>query len=402
MLKREGYKEFLFNESQTIAKLEEVYSDKGEGAWIAINYANNLAFYPMEIAHRIDYHYGNPDPQAYMKTLSFIRPDNMLCVLSDSKQETPLEEFWYKSQYGYEEIEGDDYQSLIAPENYPTMHLPNPNPYLPENANLLPSPKETLEHPILLEDSKGLKLYYGQDTDFQRPKASYNYKIFVPEKYTDLYSQTLLALFVGAINESMNEASYPAKLAGMDYKVSNDAEGISIVVNGYSDSIDDLLNEILSNMKEINISDGQFIALRDKMIRDWKNVLLGDAWRIARENMRKIVRKHYYTSDDLASAGGNFSLSDVQTFSDKVLNKGYIQGMVYGNVTEDQARKNTELLISQLRIKTAKWDNVIHQGRLKFESGEKISRVVQSDVNNSCFSRLQYFGENSIEEAAQA
>ena len=31
----------------------------------------------------------------------------MLCVLSDSNQETPLEEFWYKSQYNYEEITGD-------------------------------------------------------------------------------------------------------------------------------------------------------------------------------------------------------------------------------------------------------------------------------------------------------
>ena len=60
MLKQEGYQNYLFDELKTIAKLEEVYSDKGEGAWKAIDFANNLAFYPMGIAHRVEYYYGDP------------------------------------------------------------------------------------------------------------------------------------------------------------------------------------------------------------------------------------------------------------------------------------------------------------------------------------------------------
>ena len=65
----------------------------------------------MEIAHRVNYYYGDPDPDTFLKLLSFIRPNNMLCVLSDSGQETPLEEFWYKSKYNYEEITGDIYDA---------------------------------------------------------------------------------------------------------------------------------------------------------------------------------------------------------------------------------------------------------------------------------------------------
>ena len=64
MLKKQGYQNYLFNEQKTMGKLEEVYSDKGEGAWTAISFANNLAFYPMEIAHRVDYYYGEPNPEA--------------------------------------------------------------------------------------------------------------------------------------------------------------------------------------------------------------------------------------------------------------------------------------------------------------------------------------------------
>ena len=402
MLKQEGYQNYLFDEQKTMGKLEEVYSDKGEGAWTAISFANNLAFYPMEIAHRVEYYYGEPNPDAYMLLLSYLRPDNMLCVLSDSGLETPEEEFWYKSNYNYEEITGDEYDGLLTPEFYGDLHLPEPNPYLPENANLLPIPADKAEFPVLVEDSKGLKLYYQQDTEFQRPKASYRYKIYIPEKYTDIHSYVLMTLYVAAVNESMNEASYPARLAGMDYEVSNDAEGISITVNGYSDSVDDVLKEILSNMSDITIPDGQFEALRDQMIRDWENVLLGDAYRIARENMRKIVKTYYYDSSEMAAEAEGISLKEIKGFSKKLLKKGYIQALIYGNVTEEQARQNTTLLTDNLKITPEKWGKVVHQGRLSFDEGEEITRVVNSDVNNSCLWRLQYFGENSIEEDAQA
>ncbi|HJM84696.1 MAG TPA: insulinase family protein, partial [Candidatus Marinimicrobia bacterium] len=402
MLKKEGFKNYIFNEQQTIAKLEEVYSDKGEGAWKAISFANNLAFYPMDIAHRVEYHFGNPDPEAYLKVLSYIHPKNMLCVLSDSRQETPLEEFWYKSNYNYEEIEGSVFDKLSAPTMYAELHLPEPNLYLPENANLLSGSNNVSQDPILLEDSEGLKLYWGRDTDFQRPKASYRYKIYSPEKFTDLRSQVLMTLYIAAVNESMNEASYPAKLAGMNYNVSNDAEGISIVVNGYSDSIDDLLKEVLLNMKNISIPEGQFEALRDKMIRDWKNVALGNATGIAREGMRKMLRKYYYNSPEMADEAGKMTLFEVKEFSKALLKKGYIEGLIYGNVSESQARVNTDLFTEILKIKPEKWQKVIHQGRLDFTAGEDITQVLKTQVNNSCLWRLQYFGENSIEEAAQA
>ena len=402
MLKKEGFKNYIFDEQKTIAKLEEVYSDKGEGTWKAVSFANNLAFYPMDIAHRVEYHFGYPDPKAYLEVLSYIRPDNMLCVLSDSNQETPLEEFWYKSNYNYEEIEGSVFDLLSSPAMYSELHLPDPNPYLPKNANLLSESNNGSPHPILLEDSRGVELYWGIDTDFQRPKASYIYKIHVPNKFTDLQSYVLMTLYVAAVNESMNEASYPARLAGMDYKVISDAEGISITVNGYSDSIDDLLMQILTNMKSISIPDEQFLALRDKMIRDWQNIDLGDAYRIAREKMRKVVTKFYYTNIELAEAAENISLTDVNEFGTKLLKKGYIQGLVYGNVTAEQARENTSLVINELNIKPEKWGKIIQQGRLGFNPGEEITRVEKSQVNNSCLWRVQYFGYNSVEEDAQA
>jgi insulysin len=138
------------------------------------------------------------------------------------------------------------------------------------------------------------------------------------------------------------------------------------------------------------------------MIRDWKNVALGNATGIAREGMRKILRKYYYDSSEMADEAGKMTLYDVKAFSKVLLKKGYIEGLIYGNVSESQARANTDLLTEILKIKPEKWKKVIHQGRLDFTGGEDITQVLKTQVNNSCLWRLQYFGENSIEEAAQA
>ena len=402
MLSKEGYKEYLFYEQQTLAKLEEVYSDKGEGTWSAVSYANNLAFYPYEIAERVDYHYGQPNSQAYMKVLSYIRPNNMLCILVDKNQETPLEEYWYKSKYDYQIIKGEDFVKLQTPKALPSLHMPNKNNYLPEKANLIPIVDNKSNIPTLLIDSKGLKIYHGRDIDFQRPKASYLYKIFFPKEFSELDNQVLMKLYMLAVNESMNESSYPARLAGMDYSVSSDEEGITIIINGYSDSIDNLLVEILSNMKKISITTDQFTSIRDKKVRDWKNFSKGNAYQIARQHMRKIVRKYYYTNDEYIESAKKISLNQVNKFAKKLLKKGFVQGMIYGNVNIEQAQKNTELLIETLKMKPIAWDKVAHQQNLVFNPGEEIVKVVHSEVNNSCFSRLQYFGNNTIKDDAYA
>ncbi len=402
MLKKEGFKNYLFEEQKTIARLEEVFSDKGEGTWKAVSFANDLAFYPMEVAHRVEYHFGSPDPEGYHKILSYIRPDNMLCVLSDSGQDTPLEEFWYKSNYNYEEIMGEQYEALLNPPVISNLHLPLPNPFLPENAQLLPESESAEGHPQLVKKSEGLKLYYGQDSEFQRPKASINYKIFIDKKFTDIRSQTLLNLYVSSVKESMNEASYPARLAGMEFFVSNDEEGISITVNGYHDSIDELLEEILNNMNELTLPAERFNALKDKKIRDWKNVSLGNAYQIAREKMRTMIREIYFDSAELAEAAENISLEDVKIFSKSLLKNGYVQALVYGNISQAQAVKNTDLIYDILNMKPLAREDAIQQRRLSIEEGEDLNIVVDSEVNNSCLWRLQYFGENSIEEEAQA
>jgi len=82
LMKREGFQEHVFNELKTMAKLDEVYSNKGEGAGRAQRIANELNMYSFNDAGRIGYAYGEPDPDSFDSLLSYFNPQNMFICKS--------------------------------------------------------------------------------------------------------------------------------------------------------------------------------------------------------------------------------------------------------------------------------------------------------------------------------
>ena len=73
-----------YNERAKIAQLNETYLDRGEGAGLATGLANNVLFYPLDIAERAGNVWGRPDPAAYKRLLAALTPDNALTTTMSS------------------------------------------------------------------------------------------------------------------------------------------------------------------------------------------------------------------------------------------------------------------------------------------------------------------------------
>ena len=70
--------------------------------------------------------------------------------------------------------------------------------------------------------------------------------------------------YSACVNESLNELSYPAKQAGLNYSIREGYEGIYVDVNGYTESSLKLYELMLEHMVAFTITDVQFDALKDK------------------------------------------------------------------------------------------------------------------------------------------
>jgi insulysin len=401
MLKESGYQSFIYNESKVLAELEEKYSDKGEGTGVAVELANNLAFYPIADAERVKYLYGVEDPELYAKFLSYIRPDNMLATLSGQGIETTEVEKWYSAKYSYTEINDEFYKSLFSPEKFDELKVPSANQFMPSSTDIKYI-KNNNTNAEILKDSRGIKLYHSRDLEFNRPKASLIYKVRFPENIVSLNNTVLMDLYIASVNETLNEVAYPAYLAGMQFSITKDSEGIQISVGGYDSALPSLMDAIIEALNNITLDENRFSVIMDSQIRGLENKSLDAAYMIARREVAGITKKIFYSPEEKRSVIELFSLSDVKDFPKTIYKGVYLQGLAHGNISKKNALSISTKLRNALGYRSIPESKFYSQERVILNSGEKIINQVNSKVNNSAYVSMYDIGGNSPKDRAMA
>ncbi|MBC8311356.1 MAG: insulinase family protein [Candidatus Marinimicrobia bacterium] len=401
MLKEFGYQSFIYEESKVLAELEEKYSDKGEGVGVALEMAKNLAFYPMEDAERVKFLYGDENPELYTEFLSYIRPNNMLATLSGQGIETTEVEKWYSAKYSYTEINDDFYKSLSSPEKFDELKMPSANQFMPTSTDIKQI-KNNSENAEILKDAKGIKLYHSRDLEFNRPKASLIYKVRFPQNIVSLNNAVLMDLYIASVNETLNEVAYPAYLAGMQFSITNDSEGILISVDGYDSALSLLMDRIIDALNNITLDEKRFSVIMDSQVRGLENKSLDAAYKIARREVAGITKKIFYSPEEKRSIIESFSLGDVKNFPKTIYKGVYLQGLAHGNISKKKALSISTKLRNALGYRSISESKFYSQQRVKLNPGEKIVNQIESKVNNSSYVAMFDIGGNSPKDRVMA
>jgi len=246
LLRKKGVPEYIFNETRHMARLDFTYGDKGEGMNRASRLASNMNSYQPELAETVHYIYEKFDPELIQSALDYLRPENVLSMLTAMGLETDQIEPYYGTPFSYKVEKGEFYISLLNPENIKGFSLPAPNPFIPYEAELLE------ERPVNLINKPGVELWYSQDVTFKRPKVSLKFSVQLPKEKVNARYMTQLRFYTECLNEELNEIAYPAHEAGLNYDVSSGLEGIELIVSGYTGSTKRLLGEIGKKLKSVS------------------------------------------------------------------------------------------------------------------------------------------------------
>ena len=146
---------------------------------------------------------------------------------------------------------------------------------------------------------------------------------------------------MACVKESLNEISYPAKQAGLNYTIRDTYEGVLIDVNGYQESAMKLYETMLDHLVDYTITEDQFDAIKDKIVRDYQNFALSDAHQQTRELSSDVMFGLKYTWKDALPIAQEASLNDLRDYSDALYNKTFLEAMVYGDFKETDARKSS-------------------------------------------------------------
>ena len=394
LMKNSGYQSHVYNELKTMAELEYIYSSKGEGMWRATQLANEAMMYPLEDVGKINYIYRNNNPDSYESLLQQLTLDNMLVVLTAKGLKTDKVEKYYQAPYGYEE-DKVFYQELTNIKRREGLTIPAVNPFIPKSASI--PEREIIEdiRPVLISKEKGHELYFGVDHQFLRPKGVINLKVLLPKETMTVNHRVFSKVYAACVNESLNEVGYPAKQAGLNYSFREGYEGFSIIVSGYSESAISLYKTLLNHMVDFSLTEDQFNAIKDKIVRTYENFSLSDAHQQTREKGYDVFDNVKYTWEESLPIAEGTTLKQIKDYAKTIYEKTFLEALVYGDFTELDSRNVINEFISSTKTKGINRESVFDLKYLVQSDPEFLQYVDKLKVNNSCFYREYNIGNDS-------
>ncbi len=74
-------------------------------------------------------------------------------------------------------------------------------------------------------------------------------------------------LFVQLLQDSLSGYSYQANLAGLNYNLFPNSQGLYLTVSGFNDKIHVLLNDVLEKMISFKVDPQRFILIKEKVTK---------------------------------------------------------------------------------------------------------------------------------------
>tara|TARA_B100000073_G_scaffold262959_1_gene222676 strand:+ start:3006 stop:5816 length:2811 start_codon:yes stop_codon:yes gene_type:complete len=394
LMKKEGYQPHIYNELKSMALLDEVYSNKGEGMGRAIQIANETMQFPIKDAGRVRYVYRDDTPASYNKLLSEISIKKMLVSLVSKELPTDKTEYYFQIKHSYmEDKELYKDLSLTTPNN--ELLIPEENPFIPKDATVPTRELKESVYPKLARNEKGIQLFFGQDHEFLRPKGVISLKIMFPKEKMDINHRVYSKLYTACVNESLNELSYPAKQAGLNYTIREGYEGVYVDISGYRESAMFLYGLIVEHLVDFSVTETQFSAIKDKIVRDYENFSLSDAHQQTRELSPDILWNMKFTWEESLPVAKNATLASVKAYGEDLYEKTFLEAMVYGDLEEKDANGVVDLFKQKTQTEGVARDEVFDLQYLSIENPEDIQYSTKLLVNNSCFFREYMVGKDS-------
>jgi len=368
----------FYREHARVGQLKETYADRGEGVELATKLANNALFYPLEVAERASEAYGPPNEAAYRRLLASIRPDNMLALLQAKGLQYDRKERIYGTAYSYREDTGSAYAALVHPPKV-AFALPRANGFMPTQVAVLP------ERPLALIEEPGVRLYYAEDVEFQRPSTTIEYRFVPARDVINLDAAAMLGLYQVSLRDYLRPLIQSASEAGTDVSVAADLEGARVTVSGFGDSPQKVAREVAASLRSFPLEPARYESLKDLRLRTLRSYNETEAFQLARDRRDAMSREFYYLPSELMAPSEKASWSDVQAFARRYFARGQVEALAHGHITPEDAVATTRDIARSIGAAPEASDKLMRRRHLAIAPKEHVIDVGEVAGVNSAF-----------------
>jgi secreted Zn-dependent insulinase-like peptidase len=261
-------------------------------------------------------------------------PSNVYVSTVYPEAKTDKVTYHYQVPYGVKSLSTDliDLPASLKDQ----YHLPKKNIFVPASSQLFPADK-ALSRPtkITLNNPRSI-LWVKQDVSFSVPKASINLRVQSPLAASSLRDGAMSQLLIAMMNDSLNENSYPALIAGLSYSLSANSRGFDIRLEGYDDKMSALLDMVINQVASPVFSQERFENVKTNLIRHLGNTQQLTPYRQLFKVLPTTLYSPYYADQALMEALADVSYSELKLFAKHWLKGANLEGLFYGNINAER------------------------------------------------------------------
>lgn len=359
MMKEKPFPSYLFEEVQKVNRIDYEYQEREDAFDAAMKNAGLITGEDISTFPEQTYIIQKFNPDHVRALLDFMTPQNARFLIKAPSSLTGVQptkqEKWLDVPYTIVPVDPAEMKEWTQAKPIPEITLPASNPFLPESLNQVVSPPKSGEElpliprPNLILDSGHGNIYYAADKRYLVPQVYLYFNIKTPHINVGNAAQVVIAdLYVKGLEEALSQFSYPATVAGLDFSVNRTDFGISFKITGYSDNAHVLFEEILKRLKDVSINEQKFKLYKQALLRQYHNFNKETPLKRAKEALQNAINKNYSLESQKAVALRKLTFTKFEEAVEGLFKKAFVEGLVYGNVTEAQAKDYAENLLKTL------------------------------------------------------
>lgn len=292
--------------------------------------------------------------------LDTIRPENLrLSIVSRNfPGDWEKKEKWYGTEYTMAKISPEFMKGLQEAVSVPRgkrlseLHLPHKNNFIP---NKLEVEKKEVSEPSLaprvLRNDQDARTWWKKDDTFWVPKANVIVSLKNPIIHATAENSIKGRLFTELVRDALEEYSYDAELAGLQYAVTVDSRGLFLEISGYNDKLPVLLEQVAVTLRDIKIKDDRFDIVRERLTRGYDNWQLRSSYQQVGDYIWWLNAERDYIVEELAEELRGVTVDSVRQFQQQMMAQMHIEVYVHGNLYRGDALKVTDLLATTLKAR---------------------------------------------------
>jgi secreted Zn-dependent insulinase-like peptidase len=213
MLRREGPREWLYEEQATLAELAFRFREQGSAVGYVSALSSGMHYYAPQDVLEGPYLMDQYKPDMLVEVMDRLRPENALVVFNDESVATDRVSRYYEVPYaraplGIEAV-------TLAPDDKAReyLHLPAANEFVAEDVSLVALSDALPEIPTVEVEKARQKVWYMPDDKFRVPKGVLLVKFHSTGVSDTAEQRALTSLYTAVLNDDVNEFSYPARFS---------------------------------------------------------------------------------------------------------------------------------------------------------------------------------------------